>query len=288
MLYLTTPLWVVELVPPKGRSITAGIIGLFGVVGYILAAYVGVGFHYLSGPSAAQWRSPLALGCAPPLIGLLTMPWLPESPRWLLAKGRVDEAYRIVSRFHRRPHCEHDEAADAEFAQMREQSEREQSMDSSWWCMATHAPYRRRAVLVILLPIMAYSTGNLVITSEFNPSFFRLVLDYMHMFANLRLTSAVLYSLCCFNIRRPGLRCHSILALSSRSLSRCYCGQPYIPYLCRPCRAECDHGSGCGGLLHCARNRDCTSCRLGGRSSRPSRWCRCLPLPLLVRLQPFP
>lgn len=38
MLYLTIPLWVVELVPPKGRSILAGIVGLAGVVGYILAA----------------------------------------------------------------------------------------------------------------------------------------------------------------------------------------------------------------------------------------------------------
>lgn len=165
MLYLTTPLWVVELVPPKGRSITAGIIGLFGVVGYIMAAYVGVGFHYLDGPSAAQWRSPLALGCAPPLIGLSVMPWLPESPRWLLLKGRVDEAYDVVVRYHRRPGCEHDEAADAEFTQMREQSEREQHMDRSWVGLATYAPYRKRVILVLLLPFIAYTTGNLVITS---------------------------------------------------------------------------------------------------------------------------
>ncbi|KAE8331438.1 general substrate transporter [Aspergillus sergii] len=165
MLYLTTPLWVVELVPPKGRSITAGIIGLFGVVGYILAAYVGVGFHYLQGPSVAQWRSPLALGCAPPLVGLSLMPWLPESPRWLLLKGRTDEAYKIVSKYHRRPGVEHDESADAEFALMREQSHREQNMDRSWVRIATYAPYRKRAILVIILPFIVYTTGNLVITT---------------------------------------------------------------------------------------------------------------------------
>ncbi|KAL3474489.1 general substrate transporter [Aspergillus californicus] len=155
----------VELVPPKGRSITAGIIGLFGVVGYIIAAYVGVGFHYLSGPSAAQWRSPLAVGCAPPLMGLLLTPWLPESPRWLLSKGRVDEAYRIVSRLHRRPGFPYNDAAEAEFVQMREQSEREHTMDRSWWRIATYAPYRRRAILVIALPFIVYTTGNLVITT---------------------------------------------------------------------------------------------------------------------------
>jgi MFS family permease len=166
MLYLTTPLWVVELVPARGRSITAGIIGLFGVVGYILAAYVGVGFHYLAGPLAAQWRSPLALGCAPPLFGLLLMPWLPESPRWLLAQGRTDEAYRIVVKLHKRPGYEHDDMMEAEFSQMRDQSINEKHLDSTWWRMATYQPYRKRAILVMILPFIVYSTGNLVITSK--------------------------------------------------------------------------------------------------------------------------
>jgi hypothetical protein len=166
MLYLTTPLWVVELVPPKGRSITAGIVGLFGVVGYILAAYVGVGFHYLKNPLQAQWRSPLALGCVPPLVGLLVMPWLPESPRWLLAQNRTEEAYRIVAALHRRPGLLQDEVADAEFSLMREQAARDKELDRSWLRIATYAPYRKRAVLVLALLFIAYSTGNLVITSK--------------------------------------------------------------------------------------------------------------------------
>jgi MFS family permease len=165
MLYLTTPLWVVELVPPHGRSITAGIVGLFGVIGYILAAYVGVGFHYLETPAWAQWRAPLALGVGPPLAGLVLMPWLPESPRWLLAQDRVEEAYKIVTELHGRPGATHDETTDVEFAQMKNQSEITRQLNSSWLQIFNYLPYQKRALMAIMLPFIAYTTGNLVITS---------------------------------------------------------------------------------------------------------------------------
>ncbi|KAL4860855.1 general substrate transporter [Aspergillus spectabilis] len=165
MLYLTTPLWVVELVPPHGRSITAGIVGLFGVIGYILAAYVGVGFHYLETPAWAQWRAPLALGVVPPLAGLVLMPWLPESPRWLLAQDRVEEAYKIVTKLHGRPGATHDETTDVEFAQMKNQSEITRQLNSSWLRIFNYLPYRKRALMAIMLPFITYTTGNLVITT---------------------------------------------------------------------------------------------------------------------------
>lgn len=44
MLFMASPLWVTELVLAKGRSILAEITGLLGVIDYIVAAYVGVGF----------------------------------------------------------------------------------------------------------------------------------------------------------------------------------------------------------------------------------------------------
>lgn len=166
MLYLTTPLWVVELVPPKGRSILAGIVGLFGVIGYIIAAYVGVGFFYYKGSGSSQWRAPLALGCVPPVLFLSLSYWLPESPRWLLSKNRTNEAWDIVRTLHTSADDPGNTYATAEFYQMKKQHELEASLSSSWLEILRRPSYRKRAAIVFSLPVILYSTGNLVITSK--------------------------------------------------------------------------------------------------------------------------
>ena len=168
MLYLTTPLWVTETVPPKGRSILAGIVGLFGVVGYILAPYVGVGFFYFKTTTSSQWRAPLAIGCFPPLVLLVMMPWLLESPRFLLAKDRTDAAWQIVRKLHSSDDGPAHEYAAAEFYQMRRQHELEACLSGSWLEILRRPSYRKRALIVFFLPVILYSTGNLVVTSKYS------------------------------------------------------------------------------------------------------------------------
>jgi MFS family permease len=166
MLFLSSPLWVTELVPPVGRSILAGIVGLFGVIGYILAAYVGVGFFYFKGSEAAQWRAPLALGCAPPLILLCIMKWLPESPRWLISKDRSDEAMDILRKLHTSVDDPNHQYAKIEFHQMKRQHELAKGLPCSWMAMVKRPSYRKRCIIAFMLPVVLYSTGNLVVTSK--------------------------------------------------------------------------------------------------------------------------
>ena len=167
MLYLTVPLWVTELVPPKGRSILAGIIGASGCLGYILASYVGVGFFYYAGDNSVNWRVPLAIGCAPALLSLATMPFLPESPRFLLTQDRNEEAWAIVRRLHTTPEDRNHEYAKAEFFQMRKQHELEKNLDSSWLIMLKRPSYRKRVAIAVFLPFVLYSCGTLVVASKF-------------------------------------------------------------------------------------------------------------------------
>ena len=67
-------------------------------IAYTITGYIGLGFYFLDTPMA--WRGPLALTTLPPLIICSAIYWFPESPRYLLSKGRDAEAWRVVDRLH--------------------------------------------------------------------------------------------------------------------------------------------------------------------------------------------
>ena len=50
-----------------------------------------------SGPPDLVWRFPIAFQIVFALIVLIGMIWLPESPRWLLTRGRMDEGERVIA-----------------------------------------------------------------------------------------------------------------------------------------------------------------------------------------------
>ena len=66
----------------------------------MLVNWINYGLSYVGGPIA--WRLPLALQFIFIFVLWGTTPWLPESPRWLIAHGRLDEATRILADLERK------------------------------------------------------------------------------------------------------------------------------------------------------------------------------------------
>jgi MFS family permease len=97
-----TPTYSAEVAPPKIRGLLVGLNGVMIALGYGLASYMGMAFFYAKEP-AATWRGPLGLALVFPVIMLAILPFVPESPRFLLMKGRIDEAREVVLRLHRIP-----------------------------------------------------------------------------------------------------------------------------------------------------------------------------------------
>lgn len=108
------PVWQSECTKPKNRGKNVVVVGIFITSGIALGGWVNVGLSHLEEHEIA-WRLPLAL----PLVFtsmLLAFPMcFPESPRWLISKGRIEEARQSMTELNSGRHAE-PESIDAEIS----------------------------------------------------------------------------------------------------------------------------------------------------------------------------
>ena len=142
------------------RGFFAGMNGVCIGIGYSLATYMGLSF-YSAPDSSIQRRGPLGLALIFSFIPLASLFIIPESPRYLLMAGRVDEAKAVVRKLHNLEHSEDQHFAIAEFYQMQRQIEYDNTLDASWLAILTKASYRKRAILTAGLSFLAPSTAIL-------------------------------------------------------------------------------------------------------------------------------
>ena len=76
----------------RGRLVTSEV--LFVALGVSFAYFLDYGFSFIDGPVA--WRVPIALQVPLALFVAVLVVGLPETPRWLCAQGRVDEATSVI------------------------------------------------------------------------------------------------------------------------------------------------------------------------------------------------
>jgi MFS family permease len=91
----TAPVWQGETSKASWRGKLIVIEMIMNIAGFSLSNWVTYGFSFVGG--SAAWRVPLAFQFLFIIILFATVPWLPESPRWLIAHDRVDEAEKILA-----------------------------------------------------------------------------------------------------------------------------------------------------------------------------------------------
>lgn len=98
--FLNTTYYVSRSSKPAHRiTLHAEIKSAYVQVGSIFAAWLTFAMVYYPGASSWSWRVPtLVQGFGPLLLGLGAY-FIPQSPRWLVKKGRVDEAHRILATY---------------------------------------------------------------------------------------------------------------------------------------------------------------------------------------------
>lgn len=87
------PMYLSEISPKKTRGFFASLYQLSFTIG-ILGSYL-IGFIF---SSSANWRAMFLSGAVPAIILLIMYFFLSESPRWLVAKGREEEAKAVFEK----------------------------------------------------------------------------------------------------------------------------------------------------------------------------------------------
>ena len=105
------PLYISEISPTKIRGTLVSMFQLLITVG-ILAAYLSDN-AFADNNNLECWRPMLYVGVIPALILFIGMFFLPETPRWLMSKGREEESRKVLAKI------EHPEFIDDSIAAMR-------------------------------------------------------------------------------------------------------------------------------------------------------------------------
>lgn len=177
-----SPLLVAELVHPQHRAIYTTIYNCTWYFGSIVAAWTAFGTNKMGDHNNWAWRIPTILQAMPSCLQMIFI-WyayrsfsghiflstvyadimnrfVPESPRFLIAKGKHEQALRVLADVHARGN-EDDELVQLEFTEISETIKLEQEFEGNGWKqLISTKGNRRRLIILISLGFFSQWSGN--------------------------------------------------------------------------------------------------------------------------------
>ncbi len=92
----SVPLYIAEISPTKMRGRLVSLFQLLITIG-ILVSYLS-DLAFANNDNVASWRPMFYMGIIPGVILLIGIIFLPETPRWLMSKGREEDSRKILKR----------------------------------------------------------------------------------------------------------------------------------------------------------------------------------------------
>ncbi|KAF9892999.1 hypothetical protein FE257_012410 [Aspergillus nanangensis] len=156
----TVPVWQAECTKPHQRGPIMAFEASLVPAGVMVSYWVDFGLSYAE-PSQAAWRFPIAMQLVFAVVVMGFIFWLPESPRWLVMKGRREEATRVLAALYDTAEddgvvVEHLGAIDAAI---------EAESSTAWMAVFREGPTRARTRTIIAVAtqvISQYSGINVV------------------------------------------------------------------------------------------------------------------------------
>ncbi|EMC91174.1 hypothetical protein BAUCODRAFT_317249 [Baudoinia panamericana UAMH 10762] len=154
----SSPLLITELVHPQHRATFTTIYNTTWYVGSIIAAWLTFGTNHI--PNNWAWRVPSIIQAVPSLIQLFFVWFVPESPRWMVAHGKVELAHRTLANVHANGNMD-DEVVLLEIQEIKDTIKLEQEFESNGWLELFRTKgMRHRLIILLTLGLFSQWSGN--------------------------------------------------------------------------------------------------------------------------------
>ncbi|KAH6618828.1 general substrate transporter [Boeremia exigua] len=145
-----SPILVSEVAYPTHRGKITAMYNTFYYFGAIFAAWCTFGTFKIT--STWSWRIPSLLQGAIPAFQLAGLYFTPESPRWLISKGRTEDARKILSTYHAGGSLD-SPLVNFEISEVQQaiSAEAQELSSASWLDLVAGEANRKRALIAVIV-----------------------------------------------------------------------------------------------------------------------------------------
>ncbi|TFK94102.1 general substrate transporter [Polyporus arcularius HHB13444] len=164
------PLLITELAYPTLRGKMTSMYNASWYLGSIVSAWTCFGAYQGAGHSPWSWRVPTLVQALGPFLQIFFIWFVPESPRFLVAKGRESKAAKVLAQYHSMTGDERDPLIVFEMAQIRHalKVEKEAAQKTSFTTLFSTPGNRKRMTIIIALAIFSQWSGNGLVSYYIN------------------------------------------------------------------------------------------------------------------------
>ena len=155
---ISAPVLLTELAFPTHRAPLTSLYNTSWYLGSIVAAWTTYGTFNIN--NNWSWRIPSLLQGIPSVLQILLIFTIPESPRFLVSRGKDDAALRVITKYHCNGDSE-DPLIAYEYNEIRAALEMEREQKSvSWRSLLATPGNRRRMRVIVALGFFSQWSGN--------------------------------------------------------------------------------------------------------------------------------